>query len=149
MLARIAAVTEPNRRHYWLKENLETLGRNENLSVVDLISLSVHYPLEHVTAAALFVPTHSGKTARSIARFRLPVWLTAVSRHRSTCQHLQFSYGVLPVHDPEHPADWRTYAREWLDSQGIEGNMVVVTEGPSSKYPNVNNRMEIIDLDRS
>jgi len=148
MLAKIAAVTEPHRRHYWLKENLETLGRNENLSVVDLISLSVHYTLEHVTAAALFVPTYSGKTARSIARFRLPVWLTAISRQKSTCQHLQFSYGVLPVHDPEHPEDWRTYTREWLGSHRITGNMVIVTEGPSTKHPHINNRMEIIDLDQ-
>ena len=148
MLARIAAVTEPHRKHYWLKESLEILGRNENLSVVDLISLSVHYTLEHVDAAAVFVPTFSGRTARSIARFRLPVWLTSVSRQKSTCQHLQFSYGVFPVYDPEHPADWRAYSREWLDSQGIAGNMVIITEGPSSKHPNVNNRMEIIDLDQ-
>ncbi len=63
MLARIAAATEPHRKHYWLKETLEILGRNENLSVVDLISLSVHYTLEHVNAAAVFVPTYSGKTA--------------------------------------------------------------------------------------
>lgn len=149
MLAKIAATTEPHRKHYWLKETLETLGRNENLSVVDLISLSVHYTLEHVTAAALFVPTYSGKTARSITRFRLPVWLTAVSRQKSTCQHLQFSYGVLPIHDPEHPEDWRTYTREWLDLHGITGNMVIVTEGPSSKHPHINNRMEIIDLDQT
>ena len=149
MLTKIAAATEPHRKHYWLKETLETLGRNENLSVVDLISLSVHYTLEHVTAAALFVPTYSGKTARSITRFRLPVWLTAVSRQKSTCQHLQFSYGVLPIHDPEHPEDWRTYTREWLDLHGITGNMVIVTEGPSSKHPHINNRMEIIDLDQT
>jgi pyruvate kinase len=149
MLAKIAAATEPHRKHYWLKETLETLGRNENLSVVDLISLSVHYTLEHVTAAALFVPTYSGKTARSITRFRLPVWLTAVSRQKSTCQHLQFSYGVLPIHDPEHPEDWRTYTREWLGSNGITGNMVIVTEGPSTKHPHINNRMEIIDLDQT
>jgi pyruvate kinase len=148
MLAKIAAATEPHHEQYRLKEALEKLGRNENLKVVDLIALSVRYTLEHVDAAAVFVPTFSGKTARSIARFRLPVWLTSVSRRKSTCQHLQFSYGVFPVHDPEHPADWRAYARQWLDLQGITGNKVIVTEGPSTKYPEINNRMEIIDLDR-
>ena len=116
--------------------------------MVDLIALSVHYTLKHVNAAAVFIPTLSGKTARSIARFRLPVWLTSVSRQKSTCQHLQFSYGVFPVYDPDHPEDWRTYTREWLGSQGIKGNMVIITEGPSSKHPNVNNRMEIIDLEK-
>jgi len=148
MLAKIAAATEPYRKQYRLKEALEALGRDENLNVVDLIALSVHYTLEHVNAAAVFVPTFSGMTARSIARFRLPVWLTAVSRQKSTCQHLQFSYGVFPVYDVEHPADWRTYAREWLRSQGITGNLVIITEGPSTKYPEINNRLEIIDLEQ-
>jgi pyruvate kinase len=148
MLARIAAATEPHRKQYWLKEALEMLGRNENLKVVDLIALSVHYTLEHADAAAVFVPTLSGATARSIARFRLPVWLTAVSRKKSTCKKLQFSYGVFPVFDPEHPADWRTYTREWLRSHEMKGKLVIVTEGPSEKHPNINNRMEIIDLDR-
>jgi pyruvate kinase len=148
MLVRIAAATEPHRKQYWLKEALEMLGRNENLKVVDLIALSVHYTLEHADAAAVFVPTLSGATARSIARFRLPVWLTAVSRKKSTCKKLQFSYGVFPVFDPEHPADWRTYTREWLRSHEMKGKLVIVTEGPSEKHPNINNRMEIIDLDR-
>jgi pyruvate kinase len=148
MLSKIAAATEPHRKHYRLKEALETLGRDENLNLVDLIALSVHYTLAHVNAAAVFVPTFSGKTARSIARFRLPVWLTAVSRQKSTCQHLQFSYGVISMYDPEHPEDWRTYTRDWLRSQEITGNIVIITEGPSAKHPQVNNRMEIIDLDR-
>jgi len=122
------------------------LGRDENLNVVDLIALSVHYTLEHVNAAGVFVPTFSGRTARSIARFRLPVWLTSISRQKSTCRNLQFSYGVFPVYDCEHPADWRTYTREWLRSHGIAENMVIITEGPSVKYPDINNRLEIIDL---
>jgi pyruvate kinase len=111
-------------------------------------SLSFHYTLEHVNAAAVFVPTFSGKTARSIARFRLPVWLTAISRQKSTCQNLEFSYGIFPVFDPEHPEDWRSYTREWLQSHGIRENLVIITEGPSTKHPDVNNRMEIIDLDQ-
>jgi hypothetical protein len=30
----------------------------------------------------------------------------------------------------------------------MKGKLVIVTEGPSEKHPNINNRMEIIDLDR-
>ncbi|MEK6198524.1 MAG: pyruvate kinase [Desulfobacterales bacterium] len=148
MLTKIAAATEPHREQYRLKEALETLGRDENLNVVDLIALSVHYTLEHVNPAGVFIPTFSGKTARSIARFRLPVWLTSISRQKSTCRHLQFSYGVFPVYDSEHPADWRTYTLEWLRSHGVTKNIVIITEGPSVKYPTINNRLEIIDLDR-
>jgi pyruvate kinase len=57
-----------------------------------------------------------------------------------------FSYGVFPVHEPDHPEDWKKFAADWLESQGVEGNLVVLTEGPSAKHPDSNNRMEIIDL---
>jgi len=30
----------------------------------------------------------------------------------------------------------------------VEGNLVVLTEGPSMRHPQANNRMEIIDLSR-
>jgi pyruvate kinase len=36
----------------------------------------------------------------------------------------------------------------WLSTHGIEGKFAVVTEGPSSKHPDVNNRFEIIDVAR-
>ena len=92
--------------------------------------------------------THSGATARSIARFKLPVWTTAVSSQEKTCNDLMFSYGVRSVHEPDHPDDWSSWARNWLNAQEVAGNIVVLTEGPSTKHPNRNNRMEIIDLDR-
>jgi pyruvate kinase len=52
------------------------------------------------------------------------------------------------VHEPDHPEDWKKFAGNWLESQGVEGSLVVLTEGPSSKHPDSNNRMEIIDLSR-
>jgi pyruvate kinase len=66
-----------------------------------------------------------------------------------TCQQLQFSYGVHPVHEPEHPDDWNAYARKLLATLGLEGSLVVLTEGPSSKRPETNHRMEILDLSRT
>jgi pyruvate kinase len=72
--------------------------------------------------------------------------VAAVSSQRTTCQNLLFSYGVLPVHEPDHPHHWRPWIREWLQRQGEEGDLVVLTEGPSARYPGRNNRMEIIDL---
>jgi pyruvate kinase len=74
------------------------------------------------------------------------VWIAAVSSQETTCQGLQFSYGVYPVHEPEHPEDWNAFARQWLQTRGVEGDLVILTEGPSSKRPETNNRMEIIDL---
>jgi pyruvate kinase len=127
---------------------LQTDGRESEASFSDLISLSVETTLEHVLPAALVVPTQSGHTARMIARFRPPVWITAVSPQEHTCQGLQFSCGVFPVHEPQHPKDWRAFARHWVKAHGLEGNLVVLTEGPSPDHPKANYRMELIDLSR-
>ena len=81
-----------------------------------------------------------------VARFRLPVWIAAVSSQETTCQRLQCSYGVYPVHQADHPEDGNAFARQWLQRHGVDGDLVILTEGPSSKHPEMNNRMEIIDL---
>ena len=111
-----------------------------------MIALSVEAALEHISPAAVFVPTHSGTTARSIARFKLPVWIVGVSSREDTCQRLLFTSGVYPVCEPEHPEDWNAYVRNWLRTHEVKGNLVILTEGPSSKHPEANNRMEIIEL---
>ncbi|HXZ35315.1 MAG TPA: pyruvate kinase [Thermodesulfobacteriota bacterium] len=148
MLAKIAAAIEPYRPAHYIRETLQGVGRGDRTRLTDLIALSVETTLERISPAAVFVPTHSGATARSIARFRPPVWITAVSSQESTCQRLQFSYGVYPVHEPDHPEDWNAFARKWLQDNEVKGNLVVLTEGPSVKHPEANNRMEIIDLGR-
>jgi pyruvate kinase len=149
MLAKIAAAIEPTRSSYPVRESLKTSTPEDRIKLSDLIAMSVQTTLEHSFPAAVMVPTHGGTTARSITRFRLPVWITAVSSLESTCQRLQFSYGVYPVHTHEHPEDWQAFARGWLQGHGVEGNLVILTEGPSTKYPDSNNRMEIIDLNRT
>jgi pyruvate kinase len=148
MLTKIAAAIEPHRPSHDVREILKAFSRGGPVSLTDLIALNVETTLEHISPAAVIVPTRSGASARSITRFRLSVWITAVSSQETTCQRLQFSYGVYPVHEPDHPEDWRVYARNWLNSHGVSGNLALLTEGPSSKHPDANHRMEIIDLDR-
>jgi pyruvate kinase len=148
MLAKIAAAIEPHRPRYPLEEALKTYGGDGNLSLTDLVALSVQTTLERVSPAAVIVPTRSGYTARDISSFRPTVWIVAVSSEDQTCQELQFSYGVHPVNEPDHPEDWKAFARQWLKSHGVEGNLVVLTEGPSRRHPEANNRMELIDLSR-
>jgi pyruvate kinase len=149
MLAGIAAEIEPFRTAYGRKETLQTSGREGKTSFTDLIALSVEHTLQHVNATAVFVPTVSGSTARSVSRFRLSEWIIAVSPHNETCQHLQFSYGVYPSYEPEYPGDWNAFARDWLRSHNIHGALVLLTEGPSTQHPGANHRMELIDLNDS
>jgi pyruvate kinase len=146
MLAKIAAAVEPHRPPNGMRAALGDASRDCAIALPDLIARSVGTVLDCTSAAAVFVPTHSGYTARRIARFRLPVWIVAVSSQEQTCQKLQFSYGVLAVHEPEHPETWKSYTRRWLRDNGVDGELVILTEGPSSKHPEANNRMEIISL---
>lgn len=146
MLARIAAVTEPHRPGYEHRLGLKHAMGIDTGRLTDLIAFSVASALDHITPAAVFVPTRGGNTARSIARFRLPVWIVAVSPLEETCRRLQFSYGVYPVQDPDRPDDWKPYVRSWLKEHEMTGGLVILTEGPSAKHPEANNRMEIIDL---
>jgi pyruvate kinase len=149
MLAKIAAAIEPHHTINPIKGKLISRREDDDVRLEDLIALSVETTLERITPPTIIVPTRSGATARSITRFRLPVWITALSRFEKTCQDLLFSYGVLPVHEQEHPDDWKPWARNWLQTIGEVGNLVVLTEGPSKKHPHRNNRMEILDLSRT
>jgi pyruvate kinase len=146
MLAKIAAAIEPHRHRLTVKEMFEGVDLRGKLSPAHLVAVSVEASLEYESPAAVFVPTRSGATARSLARFRPPVWIVGVSSQESTCQTLQFSWGVCPVHEREHPEDWREYARRWLGDHGVQGDLVILTEGPSSKHPEANHRMELIEL---
>ncbi len=149
MLAKIAANIEPHRTVNPIKGKLVARREDDDVHIEDLIALSVETTLERITPPTVIVPTRSGATARSITRFRLPVWITAFSRYEKTCQDLMFSYGVFPICESEHPDDWKQWARNLLLNVGEVGNLVVLTEGPSKKHPYRNNRMEILDLSRT
>ncbi len=146
MLARIAAAVEPNRTHHSVSEVLKGYNKGLKLEMRDLLSLSVEAVLKQITPSVVIIPSRSGASALSVTRFRLPVWILCVSSLDQTCQQLQFSYGIHTRHEPKHPEDWNDYARRWLKGHGVPGNMVVMTEGPSSLNPRANHRMEIFEL---
>lgn len=148
MLVKIATAIEPYRAMVSARELFRGIDLRGKVSPAKLIDLGVESVLEYADPAAVFVPTRGGDTARSIARFRLPIWIIAVSSEQATCRQLQFSSGVHPVCEAEHPDNWTAYARNWLKQHGLEGNLALLTEGPSRKQPDANNRLEIIDLDR-
>lgn len=146
-LAAIAAATEPHQP----ARSVSAAGAGASLddrpaNLVDLIAQSVQLAVEQVRPAVVIVPTRSGATARNVTRPRLDTWIMGVSALESTCQALQFSYGVFPLHYAEEPRDWNDVARDWLRSQGLSGRRAVLTAGPSARHPDANHRMEIIDL---
>jgi pyruvate kinase len=146
MLAKIAASVEARRPPIAVKELYRGIDLTGKIRPEHLVAIGVEACLGYESPAAVFVPTHGGATARSIARFRFPVWTVAVSSQESTCRQLQFSSGVYPVHETEHPEHWKDYVKRWLSGHGIKERLAILTEGPSTKYPETNHRMEIIVL---
>ncbi|MDJ0738493.1 MAG: pyruvate kinase [Gammaproteobacteria bacterium] len=141
MLAEIAAATEPHRQGTPFDARAP---RDSDQS--DLIARSIQHAVTSLEPSAVVVPTRSGHMARSVARFRLPTWITAFSQEHATCQALQFSYGVQPVHVDYDAADWTPFLREWIRGQGVASGLAVLAQGPSEQYPCGNHRMEIVDL---
>jgi len=148
MLAAIAVATEPRRRPVTVRELVPDVDLKGRLQPAHLIALSVEASLEYAMPAAVFVPTWSGASARSISRFRPPVWVIALSPEEKTCQDLQFSYGVHPVQVAKDLEDWSDFVRDWHRQHPLPGEMVLLTEGPSKEHPDTNHRIEIIELNQ-
>ncbi len=146
MLASTAAATEPYRIDPCVRETFANYNLDGDIHFLDLLSRSIQQTVAHLSPTAVIVPTVTGHTARMVSRFKLPVWIVAVSQHEATCQGLQFSFGVSPVHAPEYPQDWNRFARCWTESEDLPNQLIVFTEGPSRDNPKKNLRLEIIDL---
>ncbi len=86
------------------------------------------------------------RAGMNVARYRLPVWITAFSSEESTCQALQFSYGVFPVKADKDLPEWTPFLREWFKEQQVIEGFAILAQGPSAEHPLTNHRMGFIDL---
>jgi pyruvate kinase len=111
-----------------------------------LIAVSVEASLEYLKPAAVFARTDSGKSARRLAAFRLPVWTVAISPSAKTAQDLLFSSGIAPVHQPTPPVSWSTWVKNWVLGHQLPGSFAILTQRPSADDPESNFRLEIINL---
>ncbi len=141
MLAEIAAETESKRQQFQISRKIEP-----DHSPVDLIACSIDQTVSALEPVAVVVPTRTGTMARNVARFRLPIWITAFSEDEATCQRLQFSYGIYPVRVEKELDEWTPFACKWLTEHGVTSGLVVLSQGPSPEYPAASHRMEIINL---
>jgi pyruvate kinase len=149
MMARIAQATEPNCCAGDIAERLQAAQQKNRITTDDLISLSFFQSVQILNPVAIITPTLSGNTSRRLSRFRLPVWIVGVSPNEATCQNLQFSYGVFPVHQQERPANWEQYARAWLAQYNLTGELALLTRGTTSTSGSGGtNQLEVINLAR-
>jgi len=141
MLAEIAIATEPHRR---IDRELERLGGRQDATA--LIAHNIQASVRNTSPVAIITPTLSGYMARNVARYKLPVWITAFSSEESTCQALQFSYGVFPVKADKDRPEWTPFLREWFKEQQVNRGFAIIAQGPSPENPLTNHRMGFIDL---
>lgn len=146
MLVKIAAATENHRNSAHNPGEVVNPEPDRRISLIDMLSRNVQRSAEKLKASAILVPTTTGFTARMIARFRLPVRIHAVSLEYNTCKRLNFTYGVIPVQIDKRPADWSSFLKEKQKIWGIEPGVVIMTSGPSKHNPDINHKLEFIDL---
>ncbi len=143
MLARIAASAEAFREA--ARRPAETPQQLATPETADeAIAAVVEYSIEVAPTSAVFVPTHSGTTARMISRYKPRVWIVALSRDTAVCAGLAFSYGVSAIHAETEPEDWRGFIDRWLRERGVPPRLAILLAGPSTQNPDANYRVEFL-----
>jgi len=144
MLAKIAACAEAHRTASRPDESPVRRRPARPTTAAEAISEVVEHALDTVPCAAVFVPTHTGTTARMISRFKPRVWTVAVSQDAAVCQGLAFSYGVQAVPMADEPEGWRDFAGNWLREHQVTGRLAILVAGPSTRRPDANYRVEFL-----
>jgi pyruvate kinase len=144
MLAQIAATVEGHREAG--QQDCAVPAHRPPASTIaeESIAEVVRHAIETVPCAAVFVPTHSGTTARMISRFKPAAQIVAISPNEAVCQALAFSYGVTSVHAPDEPDNWQDFAGNWLRDHGVPARLAVLVTGPSPRNPDTNYRVEFL-----
>lgn len=145
-LARIASATEPFRASISPRDLFRGIDLKDKVPTSKLIDLAVERVLEYASRTVVFVPSKSGASARSISRFRLPVWIIAVGFDEAVCKHLQFSSGVYATYESEVPGEWSVYSRTWLQAHGVEADFVVLAHARTGTELETSYSLEIVEL---
>lgn len=135
MMARIAASTEQKKENIGFLSNLiEHFKRNvdqKNVSIEDVISLSVIESGKMLNVHFILTPTRTGNTPRRISRFKPGCWILSFSSEEKTCKFLAFSYGVYPLLMAERANNWYKVIMKFIKDFNLAkiGERVILTEG--------------------
>ncbi len=94
-------------------------------SKVDAIALAIVEIMKCLEVDYIVARTRSGRTARSISRFKPSQWILAFTTSEKVCKELNFSYGVVPF-ALEDRSDKSIV--KFLKNEGIEGRIVITEE---------------------
>ena len=122
-----------------------------DLSQDDRFSLNIKLIAQTMEPRLIIVPSLTGATARRVARFRMDQWIIAGSHLETTCQRLQFSWGVYPrlVDERQNwddPGVRQASARQWCEDFGVTEGLVILIEGAGTLRAHDTRRIDIVDL---
>ena len=117
--------------HYWDRFRKRRLP--ELITVDDAISHSACLTAMDLGAGVILAPTHTGHTARMIARFRPQCPVAALTQREHVCRRLSVCWGIVPLFGGAAGTTdqlFRTSAQIALE-QGLakRGEVVVITAG--------------------
>src|SRR5215218_8824309 len=139
---RIARTIEPEMRYrHQMPEAGEepTVGRAMSNAACDLA--------EALGAAAILVPTFTGRTASAVARLRPRRPIVAFSHHQHALHQMALEWGVTPLYIPEC-ADveelWSASVGSARDAGLVQsGDRVVITAGTAVNIPGSTNVIKV------
>jgi pyruvate kinase len=146
MLARIGEAVEARRPRTSVEQMYAGVDLAGKIRPMHLILVGIEASLKYLKPAAVFTHTDGGTSARRLAAFHLPVWVVAITSNTKTARDLLFSSGVIPVFEPEMPASWNACLKDWAQRYKLDGDFAIFTERPSAAQPEINHRMEIVNL---
>ncbi len=139
---RIARVVEPSlgyRHEIPEAEDEPTVGQAMSNAACDIA--------EALGAAALVVPTFTGRTASAVARLRPRRPIIGLTHHDHSLQHMALEWGVTPVRIPEAPDVeelWTTSLEAAVGTGIVErGDRVVLTAGTAVNIPGSTNVIKV------
>ncbi len=123
-MAKIARFTEKFRDELTENRILAEM-RKKCKDCVDAIALAIVEVMNCLDVDYIVARTRSGKTARSISRFKPSQWILAFTTSRKVCRELNFSYGVIPfeVKDRSDVA-----IADYLKERNVRGRVVITEE---------------------
>jgi pyruvate kinase len=135
IMSRIAAAIEQQfsttRGSSGLEEQFRHHISRKEITVEDVVSLSVIEAGRALNARLIITPTHTGSTPRRISRFKPDSWILSFGRDKETYQFLAFSYGVYPFLIKNNIKGWHEVILRFIKDSGLaqKGDRVILTEG--------------------
>jgi pyruvate kinase len=141
-MARIARVVEP---HLDYRHEIPTA--DENPTIGQAMSNAACDIAEALSAAAMLVPTFTGRTASAVARLRPRRPIVGLTHHPHSLRHMALEWGVTPIGIAEC-ADveelWAASIKAARDAGIVDpGDRVVITAGTAVNIPGSTNVIKV------